>query len=104
MKKQQTIQTFSNLIFHAMPVPNVGCIATGKLNSGYDLTVTGGNHGQAADGVESFLVEVNDNSREQPRTLVKKNMTRDDLTFYIEHHRRRRSRSTTRNRKPQYRR
>lgn len=98
MKKQQTINTFSNLVFHAMPVPNVGCIATGKLTSGYDITVTGGNHGQAADGVESFLVEVIDaksKSRDgevTSRILVKKNMSRDDLTFYIEHHRRRKPR------------
>ena len=87
-----TIKSFSNLIFHAMPVPNVGCIATGNLPSGYNMTVTGGNHGQAADGVDNFLVEVTDNRNETPRVLVKKNMTRDDLTFYIEHHTRRKPR------------
>lgn len=82
-----TIKSFSNLVFHAMPVPSIGCIATGTFGTmGHDMTVTGGNHGQMADGVNTFLVEVTDNRGETPKTLVKKNMTRDDLAFYIEHH------------------
>ena len=85
--KTQTITSFSNLVFHAMPVPNTGCIATGKLVSGYDITVTGGNTGQAADGLNTFLVEVvDDASKDTPRVFTKKNMTRDDLTMLIEHH------------------
>jgi hypothetical protein len=82
-----TIESFANLVFHPMPVPNTGCIATGKLVSGYDLTVTGGNTGQAADGHTTFLVEIVDDARkESPRVFTKKNMTRDDLTMLIEHH------------------
>lgn len=91
-----TIKSFSNLVFHAMPVPSIGCIATGQLESGYDMTITGGNHGQAADGVDTFLVEVADTRGETPRVLVKKNMSRDDLAFYIEHHSRRKPRRNRR--------
>lgn len=70
-----------------MPVPNTGCIATGKLVSGYDITVTGGNTGQAADGFTNFLVEVVDDVRkDSPRVFTKKNMSRDDLAMLIEHH------------------
>ena len=70
-----------------MPVPNTGCIATGKLSSGYDITVTGGNTGQAANGHETYLVEIVDDSRkETPRIMTKKNMTHDDLVMLIEHH------------------
>ena len=90
MKQKQThnyIQSFSNLVMYPMPVPNTGCIATGKLVSGFDITVTGGNVGQAADGHETFLVEiVDDASKEDPRIITKKNMTRDELAMLIEHH------------------
>lgn len=76
-----------------MSVPNVGCIATGKLASGLDITVTGGNHGQAANGVDTFLVEVvDDKSKESPRVFTKKNMCREELSLYIEHHYRSRNR------------
>jgi hypothetical protein len=90
MKKKQTqeyIESFANLIMYPMPVPNTGCIATGKLTSGFDITVTGGNTGQAADGHETFLVEiVDDASKDDPRIITKKNMSRDDLALLIEHH------------------
>lgn len=88
-----TVVSFANLVFHPMPVPNTGCIATGKLSSGYDLTVTGGNTGQAADGHTTFLVEiVDDATKETPRVYTKKNMTRDDLAMLIEHHYKNRNR------------
>ena len=88
-----TVVSFANLVFHPMPVPNTGCIATGKLSSGYDLTVTGGNTGQAADGHTTFLVEiVDDATKETPRVFTKKNMTRDDLAMLIEHHYKNRNR------------
>ena len=70
-----------------MQVPNTGCIATGKLSSGYDITITGGNTGRAADGHETFLVEVvDDSTKESPRIITKKNMSKDELTMLIEHH------------------
>jgi hypothetical protein len=82
------IESFSNLTFYPMTVPNVGCIATGTLASGYDITVTGGNNGQAADGVNTFLVEVVGNNTEPPRVVVKKNMEPGEIALLIEHHRR----------------
>jgi hypothetical protein len=73
-----------------MTVPNTGCIATGKLATGYDIVVTGGNAGQAADGVDTFLVEVtNRKSADSIKTYVKKNMSQDDLTMFIENQYRR---------------
>ena len=94
-----TVVSFANLVFHPMPVPNTGCIATGKLSSGYDLTVTGGNTGQAADGHTTFLVEiVDDATKETPRVYTKKNMTRDDLAMLIEHHYKNRNRKRRNNR------
>ena len=86
-KQQKYIESFANLIMYPMQVPNTGCIATGKLPSGFDITVTGGNTGQAADGYETFLVEiVDDASKDEPRIFTKKNMSRDDLAMLIEHH------------------
>lgn len=81
------INSFANLVFYPMQVPNTGCIATGRLSSGFNITVTGGNTGQAADGVETFLVEITDNSnKESPRVITKKNVSTDDLRAIIEHH------------------
>ena len=85
--KDNTIKSFANLTFHAMPVPNTGCIATGTLVSGYDITVTGGNVGQAADGVNNYLVEVVDpRAKPAPRVVTKKNMEPEELSLLIEHH------------------
>lgn len=84
MNKPNTINSFANLIMYPMTVPNTGCVATGTLPSGLNITVTGGNKGQQADGVENFLVEVVD-----PRTehiVTKKNMHREELSLLIEHH------------------
>ena len=71
-----------------MTAPNIGCIATGKLCSGLDITVTGGNAGQHADGVEMFLVEVSDNRdpKSEPRVVTKRNMNSDEISLLIEHH------------------
>ena len=82
-----------------MTAPNTGCVATGKLSSGYDLTVTGGNTGQHADGVELFLVEVSDPRDKQddkPRVVTKRNMNREELSLLIEHHYRNRFRKPRR--------
>ena len=89
---KQTITSLANLKFYPMTVPNTGCIAQGTLSSGYELTVTGGNTGQAADGVDTFLVEVLGTKTEPPRVVVKKNMELGDLALLIEHHRRNASR------------
>lgn len=94
--KTNNIVSFANLVWHPMQVPNTGCIATGKLSSGLDITVTGGNTGQAADGHETFLVEVVDSRSKEPKTITKKNMSRDDLTFLIEHHHKNRFRKPRR--------
>ena len=85
---KQTIESLANLKFYPMTVPNTGCIAQGTLASGYQLTVTGGNTGQAADGVDTYLVEVVGTKTEPPRVVVKKNMELGDLALLIEHHRR----------------
>lgn len=95
--KSDTIKSFHNLVFHAMPVPNTGCIATGTLTSGFDITVTGGNTGQMADGIDQFLVEVVDSKIKHPDTgepklVTKKNMSRDELSLLIEHHYKNRNR------------
>lgn len=90
MNKTQTINSFANLIMYPMTVPNTGCVATGKLASGCDITVTGGNTGQAADGVENFLVEVIDSRHD--KIVTKKNMHRDELSLLIEHHYKNRNR------------
>ena len=82
------IETFGGLTFYPMTVPNTGCIATGSLVSGCTLTVTGGNVNQQADGFNSFLVEVVENRGKESRIITKRNMSRDDLAFLIEHHRR----------------
>lgn len=85
-KNNNNIVSFSNLVMYPMIVPNVGCIATGTLATGCDLTVTGGNVGQAADGIDTFLVEVY--SQDKQQTVTKKNMARDELSLLIEHHNR----------------
>lgn len=90
MKKQQTLTSISNLIMYPMTVPNTGCVATGVLASGLNITVTGGNKGQAADGVENFLVEVTDPKTDY--TVTKKNMHREELALLIEHHYKNRNR------------
>jgi len=95
--KSNTINSFSNLCFHAMDAPNTGCIATGELSSGYKITVTGGNVGQAASGLYDFLVEVVDTRGEEPRIVTKKNMEMEELAILIEHHRKNQKR---RKRKP----
>jgi hypothetical protein len=94
-KTQDQIVSFANLVFHPMVVPNTGCIAQGKLSSGYNITVTGGNTGQQADGVENFLVEVTDSSgrnAETPKVVTKRNMHRDEVSLLIEHHYKNRNR------------
>jgi hypothetical protein len=90
MNKTDTIESFSNLIMYPMTMPNTGCVATGTLASGCNITVTGGNTGQAADGVENFLVEVVDTK--QDKVITKKNMHRDELSLLIEHHYKNRNR------------
>lgn len=103
MKNDKTINSFANLVFHPMVVPNTGCIAQGVLSSGYNITVTGGNTGQQADGVENFLVEVTDSSRldedESPKIITKRNMHRDEISLLIEHHYRNRNRKRYNNRR-----
>jgi len=97
--KDNTIKSFANLTFHAMPVPNTGCIATGRLVSGYSITVTGGNIGQAADGVNNYLVEVIDTyNKPEPRIVTKKNMEQEELCLLIEHHYKNRFRNYRRRR------
>lgn len=94
------IVSFSNLIFHAMTVPNTGCIATGTLSSGYQITVTGGNTGQVADGVNNYLVEVVDpKNKPEPLIVTKKNMEREELSLLIEHHYRNRHKKRVRTRR-----
>ena len=78
-----------------MTQPSVGCIATGVLSSGLNITVTGGNHGQQADGVNNYLVEVSDTRgkfKEEPKIVTKRNLSQDDLRALIEHHYRNRNR------------
>ena len=86
--KSNKISSFANLTFYPMTSPNTGCIATGKLPSGYDLTITGGNLGQYADGSELYLVEVSQTNPKTDETNVftKRNMTREELSILIEHH------------------
>lgn len=89
------IKSFANLTFYPMTQPSVGCIATGVLESGLNITVTGGNHGQQADGVDTYLVEVSDTRgkhKEEPKIVTKRNMVTDDLRSLIEHHFRNRNR------------
>ena len=90
MNKTNTINSFANLVMYPMTVPNTGCVATGVLASGCDITVTGGNTGQAADGIENFLVEVIDAKHD--KVVTKKNMHRDELSLLIEHHYKNRNR------------
>ena len=62
-------------------------------------TVTGGNTGQHADGVELFLVEVSDprdKQNDKPRVVTKRNMNREELSLLIEHHYRNRFRKPRR--------
>lgn len=93
---QKSIVSFANLVFHPMVVPNTGCIAQGKLSSGYDITVTGGNTGQRADGIENFLVEIVDTTKMSEegdaRVITKRNMHRDDISLLLEHHHKNRNR------------
>jgi hypothetical protein len=100
-KNQEQIASFANLVFHPMVVPNTGCIAQGKLVSGYNITVTGGNTGQQADGVENFLVEITDSSgrnSEIPKVITKRNMHRDEVSLLLEHHYKNRNRRRVYNR------
>ena len=99
------INSFNNLVFYPMTVPNTGCIAEGVLASGFNITVTGGNTGQQADGYQTFLVEVCDTRgkyKESPKIITKRNMDLDSLRMTIEHHYRNRSRKKYRFRKNQY--
>ena len=83
-----------------MTAPNIGCIANGKLTSGFDITVTGGNVGQHADGIDTFLVEVSDSRgefKDNPKITTKRNMNSDELSLLIEHHYRNRFRKSRRN-------
>jgi hypothetical protein len=101
MKKQikTDIVSFSNLIFYPMTAPNTGCIANGVMSSGFNITVTGGNTGQHADGVETFLVEVRDHRgqhKEDPKIVTKRNMNSDEISLLIEHHHRNRFRKPRR--------
>ena len=102
MKKKietNNIVSFANLVFYPMTTPNTGCIASGKLSSGFDITVTGGNTGQHADGVENFLVEVRDTRgkfKEEPKIVTKRNMNVEELSLLIEHHHRNRFRKPRR--------
>jgi hypothetical protein len=94
-KNQDQIVSFANLVFHPMVVPNTGCIAQGTLSSGYNITVTGGNTGQQADGVENFLIEITDSSgrnTETPKIITKRNMHRDEISLLLEHHYKNRNR------------
>lgn len=87
MKNKNSIISFSNLVFYPMTAPNTGCIATGKLCSGYDVIVTGGNIGQHADGIDNFLVEVSETNRAgDTRIYTKRNMNRDEISILLEHH------------------
>jgi hypothetical protein len=82
-----------------MTQPSVGCIATGLLSSGLNITVTGGNHGQQADGIDNYLVEIADHRgrfKEEPKIVTKRNLSTDDLRAMIEHHHRNRNRSRRR--------
>jgi len=105
MNKQKPIISFANLVFHPMVVPNIGCIAQGKLSSGYDIIVTGGNTGQRADGIENFLVEITDSTKKNeeglPKVITKRNMHRDDISLLLEHHYRNRNRRRYNNNKNQ---
>ena len=77
-----------------MTAPNIGCIASGTLSSGFDITVTGGNVGQHADGIETFLVEVSDSRgqyKDEPKITTKRNMNSDEVSLLIEHHYRNRN-------------
>lgn len=82
-----------------MTAPNIGCVATGRLSSGFDITVTGGNTGQHADGVETFLVEVRDPrniQNDEAKIVTKRNMNPEELSLLIEHHYRNRNRKPRR--------
>lgn len=97
--KTPGIVSFANLKFYPMTAPNTGCIATAKLSSGFDITVTGGNVGQHADGVETFLVEVKDPRgpyKDDPKIVTKRNMNSDEISLLIEHHYRNRFRKPRR--------
>lgn len=94
-KDQNQIVSFANLVFHPMVVPNTGCIAQGVLSSGYNITVTGGNSNQQADGIENFLIEITDTSgkhTDDPKIITKRNMHRDEISILIEHHYKNRNR------------
>ncbi len=104
-KNQDQIASFANLVFHPMVVPNTGCIAQGTLSSGYNITVTGGNTGQQADGVENFLIEITDTSgrnAETPKIITKRNMHRDEVSLLIEHHYKNRNRRRVHNHNRNY--
>jgi hypothetical protein len=95
MNKTKQINSFNNLNFYPMTAPNIGTIAQGVLSSGYNITVTGGNNGQHADGIETFLVEVCDTRgrhAEEPKIVTKRNMHREELSILIEHHYKNRNR------------
>ena len=88
-KTNDYIVSFNNLVFYPMTAPNAGCIASGKLSSGYDITVTGGNTNQHANGVDNYLVEVSDSRgryKDEPRVVTKRNMELGELALLIEHH------------------
>lgn len=92
MNKNNVIINHSNLVFYPMTAPNTGCIATGKLVSGYNITVTGGNIGQHANGIDEFLVEVSETNKQgELRIYTKRNMNKDEIALLIEHHYRNRN-------------
>ena len=88
---KNTVESFDSLVFFPMTVPSTGCIATGRLPTGHDITVTGGNTNQQADGHSTFLVEV----IKRDKVIIKRNVSRDELAFIIEHYRRAVSRKKT---------
>ncbi len=88
-KTNDYIVSLNNLVFYPMTAPNSGCIAAGKLSSGFDITVTGGNTNQHANGIDNYLVEVSDSRgrySEEPRVITKRNMEPGELALLIEHH------------------
>ena len=93
--KPNQINSFNNLTFFPMTVPNTGCIAEGVLAGGFNIVVTGGNTGQQADGYQTFLVEISDRRgkfKDSPKIITKRNMDIDGLRITIEHHYRNQSR------------
>lgn len=89
MNKTKQIASFNNLVFYPMTAPNTGTIAEGVLSSGFNITVTGGNASQHANGIDTFLVEVKDTRgrfAEEPKIVTKRNMHMEELAILIEHH------------------